>query len=197
MKRLFDILFALVLIGLLWPVFLLLALAVLMTSPGGAFFGQWRVGRNGRQFRLFKFRSMRPGSEAAGQITIGSKDPRITAVGRFLRRTKLDELPQLWNVLIGDMSVVGPRPEVPRYVELYTDEQRRVLRVRPGLTGPASLEYIDENELLAHSDDPERMYREEILPAKLRRDMHYVDHMTILGDLRIIGATIVRILRSY
>ncbi|MCB0791842.1 MAG: sugar transferase [Flavobacteriales bacterium] len=193
MKRAFDILFSATLLVLLAPGLVLLAFVVAVTSSGGAFFRQVRVGRNGRMFQLIKFRSMRPGAEAAGQITIGGADPRITSLGRFLRRSKLDELPQLWNVLIGDMSIVGPRPEVPYYVALYSPEQRRVLSVRPGLTGPASLHYIDENELLARSDDPERLYRDEILPAKLVRDLAYVDHHDLGVDLRIIGTTIGRV----
>ncbi|MBP9081252.1 MAG: sugar transferase, partial [Flavobacteriales bacterium] len=185
-KRGFDILFALVVLVLLLPVLLVFAMAVALTSPGGAFFRQVRVGRAGREFRLLKFRSMRPDSEAQGQLTIGGRDPRITGVGYFLRKTKLDELPQLWNVLAGDMSVVGPRPEVPKYVALYTAEQRAVLSVRPGITGMASINYIDENELLARALDPEKAYVEEVLPAKLTLDLHYVRERDFLLDLRII-----------
>jgi lipopolysaccharide/colanic/teichoic acid biosynthesis glycosyltransferase len=169
---------------------------VALTSPGGAFFRQVRVGRHGRPFNLLKFRSMRPGSEALGQLTIGGRDPRITGVGHFLRRTKLDELPQLWNVLKGDMSVVGPRPEVPRYVALYTTDQRQVLSVRPGITGMASLDYVDENELLASSTDPERTYVEDVMPAKLALDLRYVRERTFALDLRIIAATLRLIFRA-
>ncbi len=195
-KRTFDLLFALVALLTLSPLLLALALAVAVTSPGGAFFRQVRVGRGGSLFHLLKFRSMRPGSEATGQLTIGGRDPRITRVGRFLRRTKLDELPQLWNVLVGDMSVVGPRPEVPRYVALYGPEQRLVLSVRPGITGMASLDYIDENELLARSTEPERTYIEEVMPAKLALDLRYVRERTLALDLRIIRATLGLVLRS-
>jgi lipopolysaccharide/colanic/teichoic acid biosynthesis glycosyltransferase len=138
---------------------------------------------------LLKFRSMRPGSEAQGQLTIGGRDPRITGVGYFLRKTKLDELPQLWNVLVGDMSIVGPRPEVPRYVALYTAEQRTVLSVRPGITGMASMDYVDENEMLAKASDPERAYIEEVMPAKLALDLRYVHERTMALDLKIILAT--------
>jgi len=194
-KRLFDILFALVALVLLSPLLLFFALAVALTSPGGAFFRQVRVGRNGRTFRLLKFRSMRPDSEAKGQLTIGGRDPRITPVGYFLRKTKLDELPQLVNVLVGDMSIVGPRPEVPRYVALYTAEQRQVLSVRPGITGMASLDYVDENELLARSSDPERTYIEQVMPAKIALDLRYVRERSLLLDLRIIAATVRLIFR--
>lgn len=193
LKRTFDIVFAAVLVVLLSPLLLVFALAVALTSPGGAFFRQVRVGMGGREFKLMKFRSMRPGSEAKGQLTIGGRDPRITGVGYFLRKTKLDELPQLWNVLTGDMSVVGPRPEVPKYVALYTAEQRRVLSVRPGITGMASLDYIDENELLARATDPEQAYIGEVMPAKLALDLRYVREQSFLLDLRIILTTVGKV----
>lgn len=192
-KRLFDILFALVLLLLLLPLLSVLALAVALTSPGGAFFKQNRVGMAGREFGLLKFRSMRPGSEAKGQLTIGGRDPRVTTVGYWLRKTKLDELPQLWNVLVGDMSLVGPRPEVPKYVRLYTAEQREVLRVRPGITGMASIDYIDENEILARSSDPERTYIEQVMPAKLALDLRYVHEQSLSLDLRILWATVSKV----
>lgn len=197
MKRLFDVVAALIALVVLAPLLVALAMVVALSSPGGAFFGQVRVGRYGRHFRLLKFRSMRPGSEAAGQITVGGRDPRITGIGYFLRRTKLDELPQLWNVLVGDMSVVGPRPEVPRYVALYDAEQRRVLDVRPGITSLASLEYISENELLGRSSDPERTYMEEVMPAKLALDLRYVASASLITDLRIIARTVGKLLRSH
>lgn len=196
-KRLFDIAFALVLLVLLSPLLVLFALAVAFTSSGGAFFQQQRVGKGGEPFALLKFRSMRPGSEAKGQLTIGGRDPRITGVGYFLRKTKLDELPQLWNVLVGDMSVVGPRPEVPRYVALYTPEQRAVLSVRPGITGMASLDYIDENELLAKASDPEKAYIEEVMPAKLALDLRYVREHNAALDLRIIAVTIGKVFGGF
>jgi lipopolysaccharide/colanic/teichoic acid biosynthesis glycosyltransferase len=193
MKRLFDIFFSLVLLLLLMPLLLVFGLAVALTSPGGAFFRQVRVGRGGTEFKLLKFRSMRTGSEAKGQLTIGGRDPRITAVGYFLRKTKLDELPQLWNVLVGDMSVVGPRPEVPRYVAMYNTEQRAVLTVRPGITGMASIDYIDENEILARSPDPEKVYVQEVMPAKLALDLRYVRKQNFALDMRIILITIRRV----
>lgn len=192
-KRAFDLLFALVLLLVLFPFLLLFALLVVATSPGGAFFRQERVGRHGELFRLLKFRTMRPGSEALGQLTIGGRDPRITGVGYFLRKTKLDELPQLWNVLVGDMSVVGPRPEVPKYVALYSPEQRAVLSVRPGITGMASINYIDENEMLAGAADPEKAYVAVVMPAKLLLDLRYVKEQSIWLDLRIILATVAKV----
>lgn len=194
MKRAFDVGISLCALVVLAPLLVVIAVAVAVTSRGGAFFRQTRVGVAGKPFQLLKFRSMRPGSEAHGQLTLGGHDPRITAVGRLLRRTKLDELPQLWNVLVGDMSLVGPRPEVPRYVERYTAEQRRVLRVRPGITGPASLAYIDEAGILAASTDPERTYVEEVMPAKLRLDLAYVDDHSLGTDLRILVRTVCRLL---
>ena len=181
-KRLFDFTFALFLLVALSPLLLVFALLVAITSPGGAFFRQLRVGRDGKEFRLLKFRTMRPGSEAKGQLTIGGRDPRVTAVGYFLRKSKLDELPQLWNVLAGDMSVVGPRPEVPRYVAMYTTGQREVLRVRPGITG-----------ILARADDPERAYVHEVMPAKLALDLRYVREQSFALDLRIIATTVRRV----
>lgn len=194
-KRIFDILVSGLALMLLLPLLLLIVLVVASTSPGGAFFRQVRVGRNGRTFRLLKFRSMRPDSESRGQITVGGRDPRITSVGFFLRKSKLDELPQLLNVFVGDMSIVGPRPEVPKYVALYTREQQEVLRVRPGITSAASIAYIDENELLGRSADPERTYLEEVMPAKLKLDIDYVAHHTFLMDLVIIYRTFIRIFR--
>lgn len=195
-KRAFDILVSFIALLILLPLLFLLALGVALGSPGGAFFRQTRVGKGGRPFQLLKFRSMRPGSEAQGQITVGGRDPRITGIGQFLRKSKLDELPQLWNVLIGDMSIVGPRPEVPKYVALYTPEQRKVLSVRPGITGLASIAYINENEVLGRSADPERTYIEEVMPAKLALDLEYVGRAGVLTDLGIIGRTIARLFGS-
>lgn len=195
LKRCFDLLSSALALLVLLPLLLLIALAVLLSSPGGALFAQRRLGRDGSEFSLLKFRSMRPGSEAKGQITMGGRDPRITGIGYFLRKTKLDELPQLWNVLVGDMSVVGPRPEVPKYVALYTEEQRAVLRLRPGITSLASIAYIDENEVLGRSADPERTYIEEVMPAKLSLDLRYVREQSFGLDLRIIGGTLVRMVR--
>lgn len=195
-KRLFDLLASSFGILLLSPLLLVIAVAIALGSPGGAFFRQVRVGRYGKEFFLLKFRSMRPGSEAKGQLTVGQNDPRITGVGRLLRRSKLDELPQLFNILLGHMSVVGPRPEVPRYVAHYTAEQRQVLNVRPGLTSLASIAYINENEVLGRSSDPERTYVEEVMPAKLALDLYYAQNASLAHDLRIIGRTALRLLKG-
>ena len=176
------------------PLFLLIALAVIVDSRGGIFFGQIRVGKNDVPFRMWKFRTMRPQSEQSGQLTVGSSDRRITRVGYFLRKLKVDELPQLWNVFKGDMSVVGPRPEVPRYVALYTAEQRRVLSIRPGITDYASLKYFSESDLLATSANPEQTYINEIMPAKLKLNLEYVSNSSLLEDVRIIVLTGLRVL---
>lgn len=195
-KRLFDLVASSFGILLLSPVLLVIAVAVALGSPGGAFFRQARVGRYGKEFSLLKFRTMRPGSEAKGQLTVGQHDPRITGVGRLLRSSKLDELPQLFNILLGHMSIVGPRPEVPRYVALYTAEQRKVLNVRPGLTSLASIAYINENEVLGRSSDPERTYVEEVMPAKLALDLHYAENASLAQDLRIIWRTALRLVKG-
>jgi lipopolysaccharide/colanic/teichoic acid biosynthesis glycosyltransferase len=194
MKRLFDILFSGVMLLLFLPVFILIAVAISVDSRGGVFFGQVRVGKDGDHFRMWKFRTMRPQAEQAGQLTVGSSDRRITRVGYFLRKLKVDELPQLWNVFKGDMSVVGPRPEVPRYVALYTEEQRRVLSIRPGITDYASLQYFSESDLLAASTHPEQTYIEEIMPAKLNLNLEYVSNYGLIEDLKIIVLTGLRVL---
>ena len=196
MKRLFDIVLSSIMLIMLSPFLVLIAFSIAIGSRGGVLFHQTRVGMNGREFNLLKFRSMRPGSEKAGQITVGERDPRITSIGHFLRRTKLDELPQLLNILMGDMSIVGPRPEVPKYVALYSADQRRVLDVRPGLTSLASIAYINENEMLGRSNDPERTYVEEVMPAKLALDLQYVDRRSFLFDLKIILRTLARLTGS-
>lgn len=190
-KRVFDFVFALMALIGIAPLLLLAALWIKLDSVGPVFFRQVRVGRDGVEFEIFKFRTMQVAAESVGpQITVGV-DPRITSSGRFLRRYKIDELPQFLNVLLGDMSVVGPRPEVPRYVALYTPEQRRVvLSVRPGITDLASLEYKDENDLLGQSADPESVYVQQVLPAKLALCMRYVQMRSFWGDLVIIGRTL-------
>jgi len=195
MTRFFDILFSLIGLVLLSPLFLFIAIWINVDSPGGAIFRQVRVGRHGKHFQLLKFRSMRPDSEAKGQLTVGAKDSRITRSGAWLRKYKLDELPQLVNVLKGEMSLVGPRPEVPKYVAHYTPDQLRVLEVRPGITDRASLEYFEENKLLAESNDPERTYIQEVMPAKIRLNMHYIQRPTPGNYFGIIFKTIGRILR--
>lgn len=194
-RRALDVLASLVGLVLLSPVFAAVAVAIAATSPGPAFFRQVRVGRGGEPFRIYKFRSMRVDAEAfGGQLTVGG-DPRVTRVGAFLRASKIDELPQLINVLVGDMSLVGPRPEVPRYVALYTPEQRRVLAVRPGITDPASIHYRDEAAVLARAEDPERAYVDEVMPHKLAINLAYLDRRTLASDVGVILATLWRLLR--
>ena len=179
MIRFFDILFSLLGLLLLSPLFVILCLAICLESKGGAFYIQERIGLNGKPFGLYKFRSMRIGSDSEGLLTIGERDNRITRIGYFMRKTKMDELPQLLNVLKGDMSLVGPRPEVRKYTDLYTEEQRRVLSVRPGITDYASIEYVHENELLSQAEDPERMYIEKVMPDKIKLNMKYLDHYSV------------------
>lgn len=177
------------------PVFAAVAMAITVTSPGPVFFRQVRVGRAGEPFRIYKFRTMRLDAEAVGgQLTV-SGDPRVTRVGVYLRASKIDELPQLINVLLGDMSLVGPRPEVPRYVALYTPEQRRVLRVRPGITDPASILYRDEAAVLARADDPERAYIDEVLPHKLEINLAYLERRSLASDVGVILSTVWRLVR--
>lgn len=190
-KRLFDVFCAGLGLLLLSPLWILVAIWIKLDSPGPVLFRQERVGRFGQPFFIHKFRSMRVDAPVLGpQITVGD-DPRITRSGRFLRASKIDELPQLWDVFRGAMSLVGPRPEVPRYVALYTPEQRElVLSVRPGITDPASLQFRHESEILARAADPEREYVEVILPAKLRIAGDYVRHASVWGDLRLILATL-------
>ena len=171
MIRFFDIVFSLLGILLLSPVFLFLYIAICLESKGGGFYKQLRVGQYGRDFYVYKFRSMRVGADKKGLITVGGRDPRITHTGYFIRKYKLDELPQLFNVLKGDMSLVGPRPEVRKYVDLYTDDQKRVLSVRPGITDYASIEYVDENTILGKASDPDKAYIEQIMPDKIRYNM--------------------------
>ncbi len=193
-KRAMDIAISAAALCVLWPVFLLIALAIVIDDPGPVFYRQVRVGRGGRPFRIFKFRTMVVDADKKGlSITVG-RDSRITRVGAFLRKTKLDELAQLLNVLCGQMSFVGPRPEVPRYVELYTPYQRQVLLVRPGITDYASIAYRNENDLLAGADDPEKMYIETIMPDKIELNMKYLREISPLADLRLILKTVIAVI---
>lgn len=189
MKRLFDVVFSFMVAAVFLPFGLIIALIILMTSPGPIFYLQERIGKDGAPFRLIKFRTMRKDADKHGKLTIGMRDPRITSIGYFLRRTKLDEFPQFINVLKGDMSAVGPRPEVKEYVDLYTDEQRKVLSVKPGITDYASLKYYRENEILGESDDPRETYIRTVMPAKLELNLIYIKEKGILKDLRIIVRT--------
>lgn len=193
-KRAFDIVCAALGLLVLSPVLLVCALLVGLTSPGGVLFRQERVGKDGVPFTIYKFRSMR--KDNAGLKISTSGDSRITPVGRVLRKAKLDELPQLWNVLKGDMSFVGPRPEVREYTDLYTPEQRQVLLLRPGITGLASIRYRNENELLTASDDPNRTYIEEIMPAKLALDLKYIPRACVSYDIKLILETLVTVVRD-
>ncbi len=195
MIRLCDIVFSAIGLLLLSPLFLIVYILIRCESKGGGFYCQQRVGKDGRMFGLYKFRSMRTGSDKKGLITVGGHDSRITRMGYFIRKYKIDELPQLWNVLKGDMSLVGPRPEVKKYVDLYTEEQRRVLSVRPGITDYASIEYVDENEILGKADDPDRVYVEEIMPAKIKLNMRYIENRNLNEYFKIIGLTFINILR--
>ena len=195
MIRFFDVLFAFIGILLLSPVFLLIYILIRLESKGGGFYSQIRVGKEGKDFKLYKFRSMRIGADKKGLITVGGKDPRITRVGYFIRKYKLDELPQLINVLIGDMSLVGPRPEVHKYVDLYTVEQRKILSVRPGITDYASIEYVDENEILGNSSNPDKVYVEQIMPDKIRYNMKYIENRSVKEYFKIIFLTIRHIIR--
>ena len=193
-KRAFDVLCSFVGLTVLSPVLLVVSVLVAVTSPGGVFFRQERIGKDGRPFRIFKFRSMRK-DNAGLKITTGN-DSRITPVGRFLRKSKIDELPQLINVLVGDMSFVGPRPEVADYVNLYTPYQRQVLLVRPGITGLASIRFRNENDLLTASDDPNRTYVEQIMPRKIDLDLEYIPHASVFYDIKLIFQTFAVVIKE-
>jgi lipopolysaccharide/colanic/teichoic acid biosynthesis glycosyltransferase len=196
MIRLFDIVFSLVGILLLFPLLIVIYLLVVIESRGGGFYIQHRVGKGDAEFKLYKFRSMRTGSDAKGLITIGGRDPRLTKIGVFIRRFKLDELPQLFNVLNGTMSLVGPRPEVRKYVDLYTIEQLKILSVRPGITDYASIEYVDENLLLGAALDPEKVYIEEIIPHKISLNMKYIENQSIQEYFKIVILTLWNIVKK-
>lgn len=189
MKRTFDVIASGLGLLLLSPLFLIIAIWVKADSPGPVFYRQTRVGRGNRDFRLFKFRSMRVGSDKKGLITVGGHDPRVTRSGYYIRKYKLDELPQLINVFIGDMSLVGPRPEVRKYVDLYTPHQLHVLDVRPGITDLASIRYRNENELLEQASDPEQYYREVVMQDKLRINLEYIADRSFFKDIKIIFLT--------
>ena len=195
MKRVFDLIVSSLGLLILSPLLLVLAIWVKCDSPGPIFYRQLRVGRGNQDFWLFKFRSMQVEADKTGLITIGGHDPRVTRSGYYIRKYKLDELPQLINVFRGDMSLVGPRPEVRKYVNLYTSEQLKVLQVRPGITDPASIRYRNENELLAQVPDPEKYYREVIMPDKLKINLKYIANISFKNDLQIILHTFFVILK--
>jgi len=190
MIRFFDFIFSLISLIFLMPLFIILAVPIKLDSKGPVLFKQIRVGKDGKDFTLFKFRSMFINAEQGGLITVGERDPRITKIGYFLRKYKIDELLQLVNVLIGDMSFVGPRPEVPRYVKLYSSEQRKILTVKPGITDYASIYFIQENELISKSNDPEKTYITIILPAKINYNMIFINNQTVSEYFKIILLTI-------
>ena len=194
MKRAFDIIFSLLVLTIFLPFGIIISLLIVLSSSGGIFYKQERIGKNGVPFLLYKFRSMRTNSDQSGTLTVGMKDSRITKIGVFIRKYKLDEFPQFINVLFGSMSVVGPRPEVSEFVALYTQEQRKVLDVKPGITDYASLEYFNENEVLAKSSDPRKTYIKEVMPHKIMINQKYLSRPTLGHYLKIIGKTIKRIL---
>lgn len=189
MIRLFDLLFSLLGLIILLPVFIIVAILIKCTSKGPVFFLQKRVGKDNRDFSLIKFRTMYQDADKSGLLTVGEKDPRITPVGYFLRKYKIDELPQLINVLKGDMSLVGPRPEVRKYVELYSEEQKQILKFRPGITDLASIKYVNENEILKQADNPEEFYVRYIMPDKIRLNMEYLSKPTVKKYFSIIFKT--------
>ena len=195
MIRFFDLIFSIMGLVILSPLFIVLYLLIRIESKGGGFYSQERIGKNGKPFKLYKFRSMRIGSDKKGLITIGEKDNRITKTGFILRKYKLDELPQLWNVFIGDMSLVGPRPEVKKYTDLYTEEQKQVLHVRPGITDWASIKYVDENKILGESKTPDEAYVNLIMPNKIKLNMVYIQNQTLGEYFKIIFTTFKEIVR--
>lgn len=194
LKRIFDITLSLFGLIILLPFMLIIAILIKIDSKGSIFFKQIRVTKGGREFKILKYRTMRVGSDKYSQITVG-KDKRITEIGSFLRKYKLDEIPQLINVLVGDMSLVGPRPEVPKYVNLYTEEQKEILKVRAGITDYASIEFSNENDLLASEANPEKAYIEKVMPKKIELNKKYLSEISVLTDIKIILLTIKKILK--
>ena len=193
--RLLDIVLSLLGLLFLLPIMVILAVWIKFDSQGSIFFRQIRVGKDGRDFRIYKFRTMIVNAEKMGIITIGERDPSITNSGYFLRKYKLDELPQLINVLKGEMSFVGPRPEVRKYVEMYNQEQLKILTIKPGITDYASIEYINEDEILGKSLDPEKTYIEEIMPQKIKYNMKYINNKTVIEYFKIVFLTIIKIIK--
>lgn len=195
MKRLFDILVSFLVLVIFLPFGIIISVAILCESRGGVFYRQVRVGKNGIPFRLWKFRTMRVNADKLGKLTVGMRDPRITRVGYFIRKSKLDEFPQFINVFVGEMSVVGPRPEVQEYVDLYSPEQLVVLSVKPGITDYASLEYFKENELLGQSENPRETYIHEIMPAKIELNKKYIANPTLGQDIKIMWLTFLKMVK--
>lgn len=195
MIRFFDFFFTVLGLIILSPLFLIVAIWIKLDSSGPVFYKQTRVGRNNKDFKLLKFRSMVTDADKKGLITVGGRDPRVTKSGYLIRKYKLDELPQLLNVLIGDMSLVGPRPEVRKYVDLYNETQRKVLSVKPGITDYASIEYIDENEILGKAENPEKIYIQQIMPEKIKYNMKYIQNRSVKEYFKIIFLTIEKIVK--
>lgn len=192
-KRLFDIFFSFFGLLFLSPLFLILSLFIVLDSRGSAFYRQRRVGKGNVDFSLLKFRTMELGADKKGLLTLGLSDSRVTKIGRFLRKYKMDELPQLFNILKGEMSFVGPRPDVRKYVDLYSPEQLKVLEVKPGLTDYASIEYIDESDLLARSNNPEKTYIEVVMSDKIKLNFKYIQEQNLQTDILILFKTIFKI----
>lgn len=193
-KRIFDFIISFFALLILIPFFLIISLIIILDSSGNIFYRQERVGKSGKLIKLFKFRTMHSGAHKKGLLTIGVKDPRITRAGYYLRKYKLDELPQLFNVLTGDMSLVGPRPEVKKYTDLYNMHQKQVLSVKPGITDYASIEFSNENDLLAIEPDPEDAYIKKIMPAKLDLNLKYIRERNFYTDIKIIFLTLKKII---
>jgi lipopolysaccharide/colanic/teichoic acid biosynthesis glycosyltransferase len=189
MKRIFDLFVSITILLIFLPFGIIISLLIIFGSRGGIFYRQQRIGKDGVEFGLFKFRTMKPNSDKLGQLTVGMRDPRITKIGYFLRKTKMDEFPQFLNVIRGEMSIVGPRPEVREYVDLYTNDQRKILNIKPGITDYASLEYFDENRLLGEAENPRETYIHEIMPAKLLLNEKYLANPTVGHDIQIMWKT--------
>jgi lipopolysaccharide/colanic/teichoic acid biosynthesis glycosyltransferase len=195
MIRILDVFFSIFGLLLLSPILFIISLIIQLESKGGIFYLQERIGKNGIPFKLFKFRSMAVGSDSKGLLTVGMNDARITKSGQFIRRYKIDELPQLINVLKGEMSLVGPRPEVKKYVDLYTETQRKVLSVKPGMTDLASIEFSHENEILETQENPEEYYIQEIMPKKIELNMLYIENPNLINYFKLILKTGLKIIR--
>lgn len=196
MIRFFDIVFSVLGIVFLSPLLIIVYIMIIIESKGGGFYTQQRVGLNGIDFKLIKFRSMAVGSDKKGLITIGDNDGRITRIGLFIRKFKIDELPQLFNVLVGDMSIVGPRPEVSKYVDLYSKDQRKILNTKPGITDYASIEYANENEILGATSEPDKVYIQEIMPAKIKLNIKYIENKGLKEYFKIIILTFYKIIQK-
>ena len=195
MKCAFDIIVSSIILLLFLPFGIIISLIIVFSSRGGVFYTQERVGRNGVPFGVIKFRTMRRNADKAGKLTVGMRDPRITKIGYLLRKLKLDEFPQFMNVLGGSMSIVGPRPEVQEYVNMYTEKQMEILTIKPGITDYASLEYFKENEMLGKSDNPQKTYIEEVMPAKIELNRKYMENPGVGQDIKIMWRTFLKMLR--